>query len=202
MGKRGALAPTGHAGGPISTIIADDDPGFRRLLGLFLARLPEVELVGTAGNGREALELVASLQPQLVLMDIGMAGINGLEAAALVRELHPGTRVIILTMNDAEEVKAACLERGVDGFVSKSHFQTELPGMIKAGTPGTLPAHKATERLRLRNIALSRVLEQNPVSIVITDLSGQIEYVNPAFCKTTGYHGWLMKTPRREILWN
>ncbi|MGO8698931.1 MAG: PAS domain S-box protein [Limisphaerales bacterium] len=121
-------------GGPITTVIADDDAGFRKLLSLFLARLemPQVEILGVAGDGREVLELVAARRPRLLLMDIAMPGIDGVEAAGLVRERYPATRVIIISMNDSEEVKAACLAQGIDGFVSKSTFHLDLPRVINS----------------------------------------------------------------------
>ena len=122
----------GREDGPISAVIADDDAGFRKLLCLFLTRLeiPQVEILGTASDGRELLDLVAARRPRLLLMDIAMPGMDGLEAAALVRELYPATRVIIITMNDSQEVKAACLAQGIDGFVCKSNFHLELAGVI------------------------------------------------------------------------
>lgn len=171
----------------ITTVIVDDDPVFRKLLTRFLASLPQVEVIGAAGNGREALELVASLRPKLVLMDIGMSEINGLEAADMVRELHPSTRVIIISMNDAEDVQAACLARGADGFVSKSRFQLDLPGLIHAAPSAVQTASNPSDRVKLQDIAISRALEQKPISVFITDLTGRIEYVNHAFVKVTGF---------------
>jgi DNA-binding NarL/FixJ family response regulator len=111
-------------------VIADDDPSFRRLLSIFLERMPQVEFLGAATNSREALGMVVARRPDLLLIDVDMPGTSGLETAVFVREHYPATRVIIVTLRDSEEVKAACLAHGVDGFVSKGSFQSDLPRAI------------------------------------------------------------------------
>lgn len=121
--------------GPIRTVIADDDAGFLRLLTLFLRRLANVELLGAAVDGRQAVEIVLSQRPRLALLDLDMPGVNGLAAAAFIHRYDPATRVIILTNNDAADVKADCLATEVDGFVSKRAFLVDLPRAINEVVP-------------------------------------------------------------------
>lgn len=135
IGEQSGSAPQSRAGPvknkmdplPITVVIADDDPAFRRLLGRHLERLPHVQLIGEGVNGSEALDMVVTRRPRLLFIDIDMPGASGLEIASLVHEHHPGTAVIVVTLSDSEEVQAACLAQGVDGFMSKRRIQVELP---------------------------------------------------------------------------
>ena len=112
------------------TLIVDDSTVFRETLGTFLARLPNVEVVGEAVDGYEALDRVATLLPQLVLMDLEMPRMDGLQAAAHIRQLYPSTRVIIVTVHDYEELRAICLLRGAHEVVPKNRLYKELPEAI------------------------------------------------------------------------
>ncbi|MCX6545493.1 MAG: response regulator transcription factor [Acidobacteria bacterium] len=114
----------------IRTLIVDDSPEFLNAARQFLERLPSVELVGTAEDGMQALALVASARPDLVLMDITMPRLNGLEATRTIRTEFPGVHVIIITLHDSAELRATSITAGADGFISKSALRDELPGAI------------------------------------------------------------------------
>jgi DNA-binding NarL/FixJ family response regulator len=114
----------------IRVLIADDSAEFRSAIGLFLAQLPQVEVVGVAEDGEHALTLVASTRPDLVLMDLKMPRLNGLQATQQIRAGFPGVRVIIITLHDSEKLKAASVASGADRFIPKRSLRQELPGAI------------------------------------------------------------------------
>ncbi len=114
----------------IRTLIADDSAVCRRAALLLLAKLPQVEMVGAAEDGVDALALVASTRPDLVLMDLQMPRLDGLQATRKIRAGFPSVRVIMTTFNDSEESKAASAASGVDWFIPKECLRDELPGAI------------------------------------------------------------------------
>jgi len=87
----------------VRVLVADDHRLFAEALSVILEGEPGVECVGVAGDGREAIKKARELQPDVVLMDIAMKGITGLEAAAQMRERYPEVRVVILSMHSGEE---------------------------------------------------------------------------------------------------
>jgi DNA-binding NarL/FixJ family response regulator len=121
---------TGGAHERIRTLIADDSDVCRRAFWRMLAKLPQLEMVGAAEDGVDALALVASTRPDLVLMDLQMPRLNGLQATRRIRAEFPGVRVIMTTFNDSEESKAASVASGVDWFIPKECLRTELPGAV------------------------------------------------------------------------
>jgi DNA-binding NarL/FixJ family response regulator len=114
----------------IRTLIADDSAVCRQTAVLLLARLPQVEMVGAAEDGLDALALVASMRPDLVLMDLQMPRLNGLQATRKIRAEFPGVRVIMTSFNDSEEWQAASFASGVDRFIPKECLRDELPRAV------------------------------------------------------------------------
>jgi len=115
-----------HPVKPVRVVLADDHVLVRAGIRALLEKLPGTEVAGEAGDGREVLNLVATLRPDVVLMDITMPGLNGLEAAARLAHDFPDVRVIILSMHDTEELVHKVLEAGARGFVLKSDAGREL----------------------------------------------------------------------------
>lgn len=113
-------------------IIVDDSATFMRSICAFLVRLNALEIVATADNAPQALELVKQFQPQLVLMDLQMPEMNGLEATARLRESFPEIRVIMVTGHDTPELRRASRESGAQGFVLKSRLVEELPAVLSS----------------------------------------------------------------------
>jgi DNA-binding NarL/FixJ family response regulator len=102
-----------------TVLLADDHTLVRAGLRALLAGLPEVGTVLEASDGREALEAIATHRPDVVLMDIAMPGLNGLEAAALVTRDHPGTRTIVLSMHGTDAYVLQALRAGAAGYLLK-----------------------------------------------------------------------------------
>ena len=111
---------------PIHVILADDHTLVRAGIRALLEKLPAVEVVGEAGDGREVLNLVKAQSPDVVLMDIAMPGLNGLEAAERMARDFPDVRIIILTMHDNEEYVLRALKAGATGYLLKKSATAEL----------------------------------------------------------------------------
>ena len=110
----------------IRVMIVDDHAILRQALGQLLEGKPEVEVVGDASNGREAMTLAEKLQPDVILMDMVMPGLNGLEATRQIRKRFPNTRVLILTGYMEDEQILSALRAGASGYVVKRSDTDEL----------------------------------------------------------------------------
>lgn len=111
---------------PIRTLVADDHPLFREGVVHSLCVDPGFVVVGEAGSGEETLEKVTQLQPHLVLLDISMPGISGIETARRIAQAAPQTRIMMLTVDDRGPSLLAALKAGAHGYVLKGVAATEL----------------------------------------------------------------------------
>lgn len=110
----------------IRVLVVDDFPVVVAGMSRFLEMQPGFDVVGSAHFGEAALLAVEQLQPDLVLMDIQMPGINGLEACAAVRKRFPQVCVILTSVEDGKVIQKACVEAGAHAFLIKSEFTTGL----------------------------------------------------------------------------
>jgi len=117
---------------PFRILIADDHEVVRRGIRSLLESHPGWEVVGEAANGREAVECTGQLKPDLVLLDIGMPYLNGLEAARQILATQPLMRILILTIHDSEQVVRDVLALGARGFLSKSDAGQDLVAAVEA----------------------------------------------------------------------
>ena len=137
----------------IRVLVVDDDPLVRSALSLMLGGQADLEVIGEAGDGRQGVALARSLRPDVILMDIRMPVLNGLEAT---RELHAGPeppRIIMLTTFDADEHVFGALEAGADGFLLKDTPPAEIVAAIRrvaAGEPMLSPSVTRTLIQRVR----------------------------------------------------
>lgn len=115
----------------MNIIIADDHPLFRSGVRNLLRTTEDLIVAGEASSGDEALELAAKLDPDLILMDIRMPGINGIEATRLIKEKHPRTEVLILTMFRDDQSVFTAMRAGAKGYVLKDADETELLQSIR-----------------------------------------------------------------------
>jgi DNA-binding NarL/FixJ family response regulator len=104
----------------IRVLLADDHVLFRSSVAACLSGEPGIELVGEAGDGAQALELARSLRPDVVLMDISMPRMDGLEATRRIKAELPGVRVLVLTVCESRRSRFAALDNGADGFLPKT----------------------------------------------------------------------------------
>jgi len=116
----------------ISVLVVDDHTIVRDGICALLALAPDIEVIGEAANGSEALEKVKELQPNVVLMDIAMPIMGGLEATRRIRKEFPRTNILILTQYDDKEYVLPVIEAGAAGFISKISASSELVLGIRA----------------------------------------------------------------------
>jgi DNA-binding NarL/FixJ family response regulator len=112
--------------------VADDHEVVRRGLCALLQAQPDWEICGEAGDGREALEKTQKLKPDVVILDIGMPSLNGLEATRQILKINPQTRVLILTLHDSDQVVREVLNAGARGFLLKSDAARDLVAAVEA----------------------------------------------------------------------
>jgi NarL family two-component system response regulator LiaR len=116
---------------PIAILIADDHPLVRHGLRTFLETQDGLEVVGEASEGAEAAELVRQLLPDVVLMDLVMPGLDGVEATRRIREISPSTKVIVLTSFDEDEKVFPSVKAGAAGYLLKDVRPQELAEAIR-----------------------------------------------------------------------
>ncbi len=116
---------------PIKIIICDDHDIMREGLVMLLEDEPKLEIVGLASNGQEAIDLVNALKPDIVLMDISMEGMNGLEATRQIVKNTTNTNVIILTMHEDKAFFLEALQAGANGYFLKGADTEDLVRAIR-----------------------------------------------------------------------
>ena len=132
----------------IRVVIADDHRLFREGVASLLEHAPEVELVGQAATGDEAVELVSSLQPDIVLMDLQMPGMGGIQATRAITAAHPSVGVVMLTMFEDDDSVFAAIRAGARGYVLKDADRGALLRAIRAVASGdVLLGHSVAKRV-------------------------------------------------------
>jgi DNA-binding NarL/FixJ family response regulator len=107
-------------------LVVDDHTVIRRGIQSILRAWPEWEVSGEAASGEEAVEMTGNLKPDVVLMDISMPGMGGLEATKLIRQLYPQAKVLLLTLHDSPQWAETALRAGARGYLLKSDSEGEL----------------------------------------------------------------------------
>jgi two-component system response regulator NreC len=120
----------------IRVLIADDHGVVRKGLRFLLEADGEIEVVGEAADGREAVELAATLHPQVAVVDIAMPLLNGIEAASQIARRSPGTAVIMLTMHSDEEFLLRALDAGAKGYLLKDSAEDEVVRAVRSVVRG------------------------------------------------------------------
>ena len=127
----------------VRILLVDDNKTFLTAVRNFLLTLPQVEVVGQAHEGKSALALAEQLAPDLVLLDIVMPGMNGLEVAAALQARETPPRIIFLSMHDSQSYRTAARELGVHGYVGKGDFVVDLVPLIDSINATMLPTTPA-----------------------------------------------------------
>jgi DNA-binding NarL/FixJ family response regulator len=107
-------------------LVVDDHAVIRRGVQGILRAYPEWELCGEAENGQEAIRLAETLKPEIIIMDVSMPVLNGLEATRIIHELLPNTRILLLTLHSSTELVRTAFRAGARGYVLKSDAENEL----------------------------------------------------------------------------
>ena len=124
----------------IRVLIVDDDSKFREVIRELLAMESDMEVIGEAGNGLVAIQQAKELKPDLILMDVRMPGVSGLEVTRRLTEEMPGIKIIILTLYDLIEYREAALANGAVGYVIKKSMLEDLVSEIKRAFLETIGA--------------------------------------------------------------
>lgn len=118
--------------GEIRILVVDDHKLFRDGLTAILAKVPDIDVIGEAGTGQEALEQAQSLSPNVVLMDINMPDMNGIEATQKILSIKPDTGIIMLTMLEDDDSLFAAMCAGARGYILKGADKAEVINAIRA----------------------------------------------------------------------
>ena len=127
---------TPPAATPIRVFVVDDHEVVREGLVRMLSRLPDIEIVGTAGSGEEAIEKVPRLAPNVVLLDLRLPGVQGLEVLRTLMTLTDPPRVLVLTVHDDEDLVLGASRLGAMGYVLKNTSRSELATAIRRVAAG------------------------------------------------------------------
>lgn len=117
---------------PIRIVVVDDQPLFRRAIATLIEEQPDMTVVGEAENGLDGVEKAHALRPDLVVMDVEMPVMDGVEAVRLLEEQLPRVKVLMLTVSDSEEYLFEALRNGADGYLLKDLRPDQLYDMIRA----------------------------------------------------------------------
>jgi DNA-binding NarL/FixJ family response regulator len=134
-------------------LIADDQQPFREGLRALFQSVPDIEVIGEATTGAEAVALAETLQPDVVLMDIKMPGMNGIEATSKILSASPHIGVIVVTMFDDDDMVFAALRAGARGYVLKGALKAEILRAIGAVTSGEAIFGPAIARRLIQHFA-------------------------------------------------
>jgi DNA-binding NarL/FixJ family response regulator len=121
---------------PISIILADDHPVVRRGMQTLLKAEPDFSVIGETGDGLESARLVENLQPDVLILDLMMPGLSGLEALRIIRQRSPRTRVVVLSMHSNNAFVAEALKNGATGYVLKGSDEENLVLAVREAAAG------------------------------------------------------------------
>jgi DNA-binding NarL/FixJ family response regulator len=145
-------------------LLADNHPIVRAGIRAELEKIPDVEVVGEANDGREAVDAVRELKPHVVFMDITMPVLNGLEATERISRSSPGVRVVILSRHESEEYFWGALKRGASGYLLKRAAIAELEAAIRRVTDGEIYLSKEISAQLLKKFPSQQIaLAKSPL---------------------------------------
>jgi two-component system, NarL family, response regulator NreC len=151
----------------IRVLLADDHALVRAGLRALLEAEPDIEVIGEASSGEAAVELAGALAPDVVVMDLSMPGLSGLDATARISSSCPAPRVLVLTMHPADDYLLAVLRAGGSGYVTKDSADQELMDAIRTVASGHVFLYPSAARLLLENFRVERAEpEADPLQLL------------------------------------
>jgi DNA-binding NarL/FixJ family response regulator len=121
---------------PIRVLVVDDYEPFRRFVCSTLKQLPDLQVIGEASDGLEAVQKAVELHPELIVLDIGLPRLNGIEAARQIRKLRPECKILFLSQESSADVVQEALSLGTSGYVVKAYAGSELLAAVEAVCQG------------------------------------------------------------------
>jgi len=137
---------------PVKVLIADDHPLIRQGLVRVLSLDPVIEVIGEAVNGEDAIAKTERFRPDIILMDLYMPEMDGFEAAKIIRENYPDTKIIALTVEDSEQRVLEGIKAGVQGYILKDVEPDALASTIKAVYAGEMVIHPKITSMLFREL--------------------------------------------------
>lgn len=136
----------------IKVLLVEDHTMVRLGLSLVFDNTEEIDLIGEADNGKTGVELASKLNPDVVLMDIGLPEMDGIQATSFIKRLNPNIKVLIFTSRESEDDVFDALSAGADGYIMKGANEQQMISAIKAVSEGTAWLDPAIARLVLSNV--------------------------------------------------
>jgi DNA-binding NarL/FixJ family response regulator len=158
----------------IRVLIADDHAILREGVRALLKLSEDIEVVGEAANGQEAIEAARALSPDVILMDIAMPGLGGLEATLEIRKENPGAKILVLTQYEDREYIRRFLKAGVSGYVLKKAAGADLTAAIRAVNRGGLVLDPEVAREAMREQTSSAGAGGSDLYDTLTDREKQV----------------------------
>ena len=163
---------TAPGGDPIRVVIADDHVLYRRGLQLVVSQEEDIEIVGEAGDGKEAVDRTVELLPDVVLMDVRMPHTSGIEACQTIKALVPSTKIIMLTMSDEESDLYEAVKAGANGYLLKDVPGEEIADGVRAVHNGdSLISPSMASKLLAEFAQMSRRQGDRPSSVTAPRLT-------------------------------
>jgi len=159
----------------IRLLLVDDHAVVRSGLKMLLASETDVEIVGEAGNGSDAVSAAGSARPDVVLMDIGLPDMTGIEATRLIKAKFPRVAIVALTIHEDEEYFFKMLEAGASGYVPKRAAPEELLTAIRAASNGEVYLYPSLAKLLVKDyLSQERAVENKPALDGLTDREQEV----------------------------
>lgn len=156
-------------------LLVDDHAVIRMGLRMLLENEADLEIVGEAGNAREALRAVTDLHPHVVLLDIGLPDISGIEAASEIKRISPQTAIVALTIHEDEEYFFKMLEAGASGYVPKRAAPEELLTAIRAAAHGEVYLYPSLAKLLVKDfLTQGKTTESSDGNDELTDREQEV----------------------------
>lgn len=138
---------------PINILIVDDHGVLRAGLRVLLGTEPDLNVVGEAGTADEALALAEALKPDLVLLDLSLPGVSGIQVASRLKHKQPHSRILILTVHEEDTLLREAIRAGASGYILKKAVETELIDAIRAVARNELYVHPAMTRALIGDVS-------------------------------------------------
>lgn len=160
--------------GKIRLLLVDDHAVLRTGLRMFFNSQEDMEVAGEAVSAEDAFEKVLSIKPDIVLLDISLPGLSGVEAIAQIKQLSPDVRVLMLTMHEGEEYLKQALKSGAHGYVVKKAADSELLEAVRTVARNDVFIHPSMAQTLVRSLYTSSVDETSKQNINLTDREKEV----------------------------
>ena len=151
----------------IKVLLVEDHKMVRLGLSLVFDNADGIELVGEAETGKMGVQMASKLNPDVILMDVGLPEMDGIQATELIKKMNQNTRVLIFTSRESEDVFFDALSAGADGYIMKGANEEQLISAIKAVSEGTAWLDPAIARLVLSSVKKQSPVEQKVETVIV-----------------------------------